>query len=110
MNNWEEIINRGWIAKIPQLQSSTTVDNNFCMKLYLLLSSYKILLSIFYVDRKRRRIDNDDSVSLIKLVRFCSSCHSSLPSKQTKKNEKTIPNPIGFIDSTQANDLLSCYL
>ena len=36
---WEEIINRGWIGKIPQLQSSTTtttttsVDNNFCTKL-----------------------------------------------------------------------------
>ncbi|CAF5006098.1 unnamed protein product, partial [Rotaria sp. Silwood1] len=29
-NGWEEIINRGWIAKISQLQSSTTtVDNNF---------------------------------------------------------------------------------
>ncbi|CAF0757425.1 unnamed protein product [Rotaria sordida] len=90
-NSWEEIINRGWIAKISQLQSSTTtVDNNFY--------------------RKRRRVDNDDSIQLIKLVRFCSTCHQSSSSKAIKKKEKVVSNPIGFIDSTQANDLLSCYL
>ncbi|CAF3507581.1 unnamed protein product [Rotaria sp. Silwood1] len=90
-NGWEEIINRGWIAKISQLQSSTTtVDNNFY--------------------RKRRRVDNDDSIQLIKLVRFCSTCHQSPSAKSTKKQEKIVSNPTGFIDSKQANDLLSCYL
>ena len=30
-NGWEEIINRGWIAKISQLRSpATTTNNNFC--------------------------------------------------------------------------------
>ncbi|UJR37899.1 hypothetical protein I4U23_030588 [Adineta vaga] len=49
--SWEEIINRGWIANISQLQFSTTsIDNSFY--------------------RKRRRIDNDDTIVLIKLVRF----------------------------------------
>jgi hypothetical protein len=63
-----------------------------------------------FIDRKRRRVDNDDSVSLLKLVRFCSTCHQSLSSKQTKKKQEIIPNPTGFIDPTQATDLLSCYL
>ncbi|CAF2517434.1 unnamed protein product [Rotaria sp. Silwood2] len=90
-NGWEEIVNRGWIAKISQLQSSTTVvDNNFY--------------------RKRRRVDNDNSIQLIKLVRFCSTCHQNPSEKSIKKKEKIVSNTIGFIDSTQANDLLSCYL
>ncbi len=38
-NGWEEIINRGWIAKISQLQSSTTAaDNNFCIDIFYLFS------------------------------------------------------------------------
>jgi len=73
------------------------------------LFSYKNRL-FHSVDRKRRRIDNDDSIPLIKLVRLCSTCPQIPPSKQTKKKEEIISNPIGFIDSTQANDLLSCYL
>lgn len=68
---------------------------------------------IFYslsIDRKRRRVDNDDGIILIKLVRFCPSCHLVLSSKSKEKKEEIISNPIGFIDSIQANDLLSCYL
>ncbi|CAF3688686.1 unnamed protein product [Rotaria sordida] len=109
-NSWEEIINRGWIAKISQLQSSTTtVDNNFCINIFEQFS-YKNYLHLYLLDRKRRRVDNDDSIQLIKLVRFCSTCHQSSSSKAIKKKEKVVSNPIGFIDSTQANDLLSCYL
>ncbi|CAF3067230.1 unnamed protein product [Rotaria socialis] len=90
-NGWEEIINRGWISKIPQLQpSATAADNNFY--------------------RKRRRVDNDDSIQLVKLVRSCSTCFRNSTSKSTKKQEKIISNPTGFMDSAQANDLLSCYL
>ncbi|CAF1291347.1 unnamed protein product [Adineta steineri] len=90
-HNGEGIINRGWIAKISQLQASTTINDNS-----------------FY--RKRRRVDNDITVPIIKLVRYCSTCQPILSSKSIKKQEKTNSNPIGYIDSTQANDLLSCYL
>jgi hypothetical protein len=72
--------------------------------------SYKNRFFLNSTDRKRRRVDNDDSISLIKLVRFCSTCHQIPSSKSTKKTKEVISNPIGFIDSTQANDLLSCYL
>jgi len=70
----------------------------------------KIVFFLNSTDRKRRRVDNDDSISLIKLVRLCSTCHQIPSSKSTKKTKEIISNPIGFIDSTQANDLLSCYL
>jgi len=75
---------------------------------YLFLSKKSFF--VHSVDRKRRRVDNDDSIPLIKLVRFCSTCLQIPSSKEIKKKEEIISNPIGFIDSTQANDLLSCYL
>jgi hypothetical protein len=90
-HTWEEIVNRGWIAKISQLQSPTTTADNH-----------------FY--RKRRRVDHDDSMLLIKLVRFCSTCHPIVSSKSMKQKKEIISNPKGFIDSSQANDLLACYL
>ncbi|CAF3754237.1 unnamed protein product [Rotaria magnacalcarata] len=109
-NGWEEIINRGWISKIPQLQpSATAADNNFCMNLFEEFEQRNNFFSNFS-DRKRRRVDNDDSMQLVKLVRSCSTCFRNSTAKSTKKQEKIISNPTGFMDSAQANDLLSCYL
>lgn len=67
------------------------------------------IISSFLIDRKRRRMDHEDANALIKLVRFCPNCHSTAPVKIVKQNEKNLSQPKGFIDSTQANDLLSCY-
>ena len=64
----------------------------------------------YLIDRKRRRVDDEDSNALIKLVRFCSTCHPTVPSKATKSIEKNLSQPNGFIDSSQAKDLLACYL
>lgn len=107
---WEEIINRGWIAKIPHLQATTIADDNhFCTNSFD-ISSTKIFFSSHRIDRKRRRMDHEDSNALIKLVRFCPNCHSTAPLKAIKQPERVLSQPKGFIDSTQANDLLSCYL
>ena len=61
-------------------------------------------------DRKRRRVENDDDIPLIKLVRYCTTCLQNPPTKLTKNKEKVSSNQTGFIDTSQANDLLSCYL
>ena len=106
---WEEIINRGWIAKIPRLQATTVADDNhFCTNTSDFYSR-KTSFSSHRIDRKRRRMDHEDSNALIKLVRFCPSCHPTAPMKAVKQ-AKILSQPKEFIDSTQANDLLSCYL
>lgn len=114
----EEIINRGWIAKIPQLQSSNSdsTDNHFCTnnfyekKANKLTKSFNFSFYNYLTDRKRRRIDHDESIIIIKLLRLCAICHLVPLEKPTKKNNETISNPKGFIDSSQAHDLLSCYM
>jgi len=93
----EEIINIGWISQIPQFQSSSKSNDD---------------QQHFY--RKRRRIDHDESISLVKLVRFCNVCRPvdlPLPSTKvsTKKNESNEQTK-GFIDRQQLDDLLSSYL
>lgn len=62
------------------------------------------------LDRKRRRIDHDESMPLLKLVRICTSCRPIPSSKVTAKKGETIDQSKVFIDPRQATDLLSCYL
>lgn len=108
----EEIINAGWISKISQFRS-TTDDSNFCNEItdhVSLISNYSIIL---FSDRKRRRVDPEDSMNVIRFVRFCSVCRP--PPIKTKINEKKREEQIEsstkvFIDPLQATDLLSCYM
>ena len=66
--------------------------------------------SLRCLDRKRRRIDHDESMPLLKLVRICTSCRPITSSKVTAKKGETIDQTKVLIDPRQANDLLSCYL